>query len=199
MYTYHVKIVRSRNQESVKVLKRFNGKFTSVFVLRVKLIEEFGEKVPSNMSFPVGYYGQHNKKLVLGNVEDLESMYAFHSTPLKRVVNLICKGANLALWRYISQRHYRFLQRHKCSPAPVTRRTLHSHWAPLGMITHAHVRGDKGCSRGGVVHVCICGGRAAASQEIHGPQAVTLLNTKTHITMVYVRHQGQFVSFVCEL
>ena len=86
-----MKFIRSRNQESVKELKSFNGKFTSVFGLRVKLIEEFGEKVPSNISFTVGYYGQHNKKFVLGTVEDLESMYAFHSIPLKRVVNLWCE------------------------------------------------------------------------------------------------------------
>ena len=34
------------------------------------------------------------------------------------------------------------------------------------MITHAYVRGVKGCSGGGVGHMCICGGRAAASQEM---------------------------------
>ena len=53
-----MKFIRSRNQESVKELKSFNGKFTSVFGLRVELIEVFGEKM---LSFPVGYYGQHNK------------------------------------------------------------------------------------------------------------------------------------------
>ena len=75
-----MKIIRSRNQKPVKELG-----------LRVKLTEEFGEKGPSNISVPVGYYGQHNNKLVLGTVEDLESMYAFHSTPLNRVVNLWCE------------------------------------------------------------------------------------------------------------
>ena len=72
----------------MRELKLFHEKFTSIFDLRVKLIEEFGEKVPSNISFPVGYYGQHNKKLELCTAEDLESMY---SVPLKRVVNLWCE------------------------------------------------------------------------------------------------------------
>ena len=83
-----MKIIRSRKQESVKELKRFHGKFTSIFDLRVKLIEEFGEKVPSNISFSVGYFGQHNKRLELCTAEDLESMYSVHS---KRVVNLWCE------------------------------------------------------------------------------------------------------------
>ena len=75
-YTYHVKIIRSRKQQLVREVQRFHGKFTSVVNLRVKPIEEF---VPSNISFSVGYFGQHNKKLSLSTTEDLGSMYASYS------------------------------------------------------------------------------------------------------------------------
>ena len=76
----------------MREVQRFHGKFTSVIDLRVKLIEEFGDLMPSNISFLVGYFGQHNKKLSLSTTEDLGSMYASYSSPLKKVINLWCES-----------------------------------------------------------------------------------------------------------
>ena len=87
-----MKMIRSRRQESLKELKRFHGKFTSIiFDLRVKLIEEFGNKEPPNISFLVGYFGQQNKKLESCTPEDLDSVHSVHSSPSKRIVNLWCE------------------------------------------------------------------------------------------------------------
>ncbi len=40
----------------VRQLHHFTSKFESVLNLRARLVEEFNEDVPENMTFKVGYY-----------------------------------------------------------------------------------------------------------------------------------------------
>ena len=52
-YVYRVKIINpSRKQESpIRDLHNFSGRFTSVLDMKVKIMEEFGELVPPNITF----------------------------------------------------------------------------------------------------------------------------------------------------
>ena len=87
--TYHVKIINSyRKQDSpVRDLQHFHGKFTSVLDMRVKIMEEFGVLVPSNITFSIGYFSHHNKKHYLCNADDLKVMYEDH---FKKDIYLWC-------------------------------------------------------------------------------------------------------------
>ena len=58
-------------------MNHFHGKFDSVISLRVKLVEEFEEQVPSTLTFNVGYFeGQSHSKISLVCNDDLDTMYA---------------------------------------------------------------------------------------------------------------------------
>lgn len=89
-YGYKVKIINP-NKKSDVVLRHLNGstgKFGSVTEVRVKLVEEFGNQVPSKLDFAVGYYdGNQQSKTWLVTKNDLDAMY-------KKYPN----GGNISLW-----------------------------------------------------------------------------------------------------
>ena len=63
-------------------------KFESVTQIKMKLIEEFGDQVPSQLDFSVGYYdGSQQAKTWLVTRNDLDALY-------KKYLN----GGNVALW-----------------------------------------------------------------------------------------------------
>ena len=55
------------------------SKFESVNGLRVQLMDEFEEHVPSTATFGVGYFeGKHQSKIWLVTPEDLKKLYELH-------------------------------------------------------------------------------------------------------------------------
>lgn len=57
-YVYKVKVINPSRKSDV-VLSHLNGhteKFGSVSALKMKLIEEFGDQVPGQLNFSVGYF-----------------------------------------------------------------------------------------------------------------------------------------------
>ena len=72
----------------VRQLNNFTSQFKSVKDIRIKLIEEFGEQVPSNLDFTVGFYdGSQQAKVWLCTTDDLTSMYSKY-----------LNGSSLSLW-----------------------------------------------------------------------------------------------------
>ena len=60
----------------VRYLHNFSSRFESATVLRVKLVEQFQELVPDNLSFNIGYYeGRKSLKIWLMSKEDFTTMY----------------------------------------------------------------------------------------------------------------------------
>ncbi len=77
-YTYKVKVINP-NKKSDTCLRHLNShkvKFESVTAIKIKLIEEFGDQVPNQLDFSVGYYdgSQQSKTWVVTN-DDLDVMY----------------------------------------------------------------------------------------------------------------------------
>ena len=77
----------------VRDLQHFNGKFTSIIHLKVKLMEEFEENIPPNTRFSVGYFEsrQSGKKWLITQ-EDLAAMYSLMSATGKTDMCLWCDG-----------------------------------------------------------------------------------------------------------
>ena len=89
-YTYKVKIINpnKKNVTVVRYLHNTTSKFESVNGIRVQLMDEFGEHVPSTAAFDVGYYeGKQQSKIWLVTSEDLEKLYELHP-----------KGGEILLW-----------------------------------------------------------------------------------------------------
>ena len=59
--------------------------------MKVKIMEEFGELVPPNITFSIGYFGHQSVKHWLCTTDDLNAMYKAHN-PLKGKMQLWCEG-----------------------------------------------------------------------------------------------------------
>ena len=89
-YYYKVRIINplKKSEVVVRQLNNFTSKFKSVKDIRIKLIEEFGEQVPNNLDFTVGFYdGSQQAKVWLCTTDDLTSMYSKYPS-----------GGSLSLW-----------------------------------------------------------------------------------------------------
>ena len=89
-YCYKVKIINpsKKSEVIVRQLNNFTSKFKSVSDIRIKLIDQFGEQVPSTLDFTVGYYdGSQQAKVWLCTTDDLNTMYSKHPD-----------GGSLSLW-----------------------------------------------------------------------------------------------------
>ena len=77
-YTYKLKIINPSKKSDV-VLHHLNGhadKFDYVTAMKIMLIEEFGDNVPGELDFSVGYYdGSQQAKTWLVKRNDLDAMY----------------------------------------------------------------------------------------------------------------------------
>ena len=94
-YTYKVKIISPIKKKDVVIrhLNHFTSKFTSVTALRVQLIEEFKDHVPSSVDFNVGYFEtktNQQSKVWLVTSEDLNVMYK--KFPVGSSIMLWCDG-----------------------------------------------------------------------------------------------------------
>ena len=57
-------------------LCQFSGKFSSQIDLKVKLIEQFENQLPTTLTFNIGYYdGHQSEKRWVCDKHDLEAMY----------------------------------------------------------------------------------------------------------------------------
>ena len=58
LYNYKVKIINpvKRSDVIVRHLNNYSGKFDTVMMLRLKLIDAFPDQVPNTVDFSVGYY-----------------------------------------------------------------------------------------------------------------------------------------------
>ena len=75
-YTYKVKIINPNKKRvtTVRYLHNVTSKIESVNGLRVQLMDEFEEHVPSTATFGDGYFeGKHQSKIWLVTPEDLKS------------------------------------------------------------------------------------------------------------------------------
>ena len=89
-YCYKVKIINpsKKSEVIVRQLNNCTSKFKSVSDIRIKLIDQFGEQVPSTLDFTVGYYdGSQQAKVWLCTTDDLNAMYSKHPN-----------GGSLSLW-----------------------------------------------------------------------------------------------------
>lgn len=60
-------------------LHHFHGKFNTVISLYTKLIEEFKDQVPNNLTFAIGYLeGQKHSKVSIATDDDLRAMYLIY-------------------------------------------------------------------------------------------------------------------------
>lgn len=76
-------------------MRHFNGTFTSIVDLKVKLMEEFESLVPSNTHFSVGYFeGRHSAKKWLMSRDDLIAMYSHLNLSGKTSMCLWCDGCS---------------------------------------------------------------------------------------------------------
>lgn len=68
----------------------FYGRFESLTLMKVKIIEEFKELIPEKLDFPVGYFiGKQSTKYW---IEDLNAMYKFLGQDVKDNILLWCDG-----------------------------------------------------------------------------------------------------------
>lgn len=74
----------------VRYLHNFSSRFESATVLRVKLVDQFQDLVPDNLSFNIGYFeGQSHSKIWLMSREDFTTMYVKYP---KGEITLWCDG-----------------------------------------------------------------------------------------------------------
>ena len=89
-YIYKVKVINP-SKKSDAVLRHLNGhtvQFESITQMKMKLIEKFGDQVPSQLDFSVGYYdGSQQAKTWLVTRDDLDTLYRKYPN-----------GGNVALW-----------------------------------------------------------------------------------------------------
>ena len=71
-----VTILKRGNKPITRQLHHFDGKFCSVSDVKVHIMEELGDEVPSTILFDVGYYEKHSNKYWLVTAEDLHVLYA---------------------------------------------------------------------------------------------------------------------------
>ena len=77
-FSYCVKIINParKKESSVCDLWKFTGKFLSFVEVKMRLIEEFKEQVPSTLNSSVGYFeGRQSSKKWLVSPEDMNAMY----------------------------------------------------------------------------------------------------------------------------
>ena len=94
-YSYRVKILTQgrKNDSMVREMRRFHGRFTSVMDVKVKILEEFEDMVPPNISFAIGYFnGKQSTKYWLCTREDLAAMYDSHTNEPGKCIRLWCDG-----------------------------------------------------------------------------------------------------------
>ena len=75
---YHVKIINPNNKTDFIITKMhsFHRKFKSIGMMKLKLMEEFGEQVTETLEFHVGYFsGKQCTKYWLMCQDDLDVMY----------------------------------------------------------------------------------------------------------------------------
>ena len=78
-YKYKVTILNSEKKGKKAItrqLHRFDAKFRSVTDLKVHLMEELKDEVPSTTHYDVGYYEKRSSKCWLVTTEDLAEMYS---------------------------------------------------------------------------------------------------------------------------
>ena len=78
-FNYKVTILNSTKRGKKPItrqLHHFDGKFRSVTDVKVHLMEELGDEVPSTIHFDVGYYEKRSNKCWLVTSEDLDGMYS---------------------------------------------------------------------------------------------------------------------------
>ena len=95
MYSYRVKILNPqyRKDSVVREMRRYHGKFSSVVELKVKILEEFEELVPTNITFAVGYFdGRQSTKRWICSPGDLNAMYDSHASNPGKEIRLWCNG-----------------------------------------------------------------------------------------------------------
>jgi len=74
-YHYSVKIKSGKSgQQVIRQLHNFTEKFSSIAGIKLLLIDKFGEQVPDNLDFNLGYF-EGSKKRWLCSKEDLDAMY----------------------------------------------------------------------------------------------------------------------------
>ena len=93
LHSYKVKIINPlKKSDSVLRHLHFNSRFDSLLALRVKLIEEFQDGVPSTVTFNVGYFeGQQHSKISMITADDLSTMYSRYP---KGEITLWCDGSS---------------------------------------------------------------------------------------------------------
>ena len=77
-HTYKVKVINPHRKSDmiIRYLHNYSTRFESATALRMKLVEEFQDLVPDNLSFSVGYFeGQSHSKIWLMSREDFATMY----------------------------------------------------------------------------------------------------------------------------
>ena len=87
--SYRVKIINPAKKTDIVVrdMRKFNGRFSSVTEMKVKLMEEFGDQIPPTTSFSLGYFaGRQSIKYWIYTEEDLRAMYS------------TCTSQELMLW-----------------------------------------------------------------------------------------------------
>ena len=80
-YSYKIKIINPTKKSDIIVreLHHSTSKFESVTAIKMKLVDEFKDQVPSNIDFNIGYYdGAQHSNVWLVSVDDLKSMYSKH-------------------------------------------------------------------------------------------------------------------------
>ena len=82
----------TRKREAVtRELHLFSGKFSSVIDLKVKLMEQFENLIPTTTKFNVGYFaGRQSEKRWICDKDDLEAMYSSPSLSGKKDIVLWC-------------------------------------------------------------------------------------------------------------
>ena len=74
-------------------LHLFSGKFSSVIDLKVKLMEQFENLIPTTTKFHIGYFaGRQSEKRWICDKDDLEAMYSSPSLSGKKDIVLWCDG-----------------------------------------------------------------------------------------------------------
>jgi len=123
-YSYRVKIINQvrKGDSVVRDMRKFRGKFGSVVELKVKLLEEFEDLIPPNLSFSVGFYdGRQSTKRWVCTAEDLSAMYRAHKDHPEKEIRLWCDGRK-ADEEDDCNETLRNPKRKKTSEPPLTRR-----------------------------------------------------------------------------
>jgi len=81
-------------QQIARQIYNYTERFPSITAMKVLLIDQFGDQVPDNLDFSLGYYeGKANKRRWLCCKEDLAAMYK--SLNKKEEITLWCESNSL--------------------------------------------------------------------------------------------------------